>query len=316
MRPPITLPEAMGLLPPRERLRQAKIALFGAPHVPPSKFGVSSLSQLRPRWGVPLWLGLWVVPRKAIMTNLFNHRQTPIADGWSVKKTQVEDFRGRKLTYDSHNGTDFSIPVGTTVTAAAAGRVVRVWSEFNRGGLKIAVDHGDGLITSSAHLARALVGVGDVVRAGDPIAISGYSGLDALITFPWGTPHIHFNVWLDGVPVDPFSRRGSGDASLWLEEPPRPPTEPGEAPQPTSWDDDAVRTTIEGCLHGETRDQLLSIADPWRRAGELVAERAYYPTRFPVEVPLVRAPNARRARLALPFSSKDFDGAVFADDVG
>ena len=38
---------------------------------------------------------------------------------------------------------------------------------------------------------------------GQPVARSGYSGIDAVITFPWGTPHIHFNVWLHGRPVDP-----------------------------------------------------------------------------------------------------------------
>ena len=73
-----------------------------------------------------------------------------------MKKTQVADFRGRDLTYDSHNGTDFAIPVGTRVLTAAAGRVVRQVSEFNRGGLKLFVDHGQGLMTCYAHLARPL----------------------------------------------------------------------------------------------------------------------------------------------------------------
>ncbi len=315
MSEPLTILEAMGLSPPLERLRQAKIALLGAPHVPPSRLGLSSLGLLRPRWGVPLWLGLWIVPRRAIVTNLFNHRQTPIAAGWSVRRTQVEDFRGRGLTYDSHNGTDFSIPVGSTVAAAAAGRVVRVWSEFHRGGLKIAIDHGDGLITSSAHLARPLVRVGDVVRAGAPIAISGYSGLDGFATFPWGTPHVHFNVWQDGVPVDPFARQGTQESSLWLTEPPTPAREGGGTVAPTAWDDDAVRRVIEGCLHDETRARLAAIDDPWRRGGEVVAEKNYYPTRFPVDAQLLRAPTTRHPRLSLPFAAADVDGVVFADDL-
>ena len=83
------------------------------------------------------------------------------------------DFRGRDLTYDSHNGTDFAVPVGTKVLAAAGGEVVRIVSEFNRGGLKIFIDHGGGLMTTSAHLARPLVKVGQIVARGEAIALSG-----------------------------------------------------------------------------------------------------------------------------------------------
>ena len=58
--------------------------------------------------------------------------------------------------------------------------------------------------------ARALVRPGDRVGRGETIAISGYSGLDGVVTFPWGTPHVHFNVWLDGLYVDPFAAPGEG----------------------------------------------------------------------------------------------------------
>ena len=83
-----------------------------------------------------------------------------------MRVTQVRDFRGGTLTYDSHNGTDFAVPVGTEVLAAAPGRVFRVSNEFHRGGLKVFIDHGAGLITTSNHLARSLVRPGDVVRVG------------------------------------------------------------------------------------------------------------------------------------------------------
>ena len=86
--------EAMGLSPPRERFDQAMIALRGAVDVPPTRFGLSSLSQLRPTIALALWRGRFHLDRHALITNLFNHRQTPILDGWSVRKTQVEDFRG------------------------------------------------------------------------------------------------------------------------------------------------------------------------------------------------------------------------------
>jgi hypothetical protein len=70
--------ESMGLLPPRERLRQALIALRGDEDVPPAKFGLSSLRLLDPTLSVPLWRGRDAVHRKAVISNLFNHRQTQI----------------------------------------------------------------------------------------------------------------------------------------------------------------------------------------------------------------------------------------------
>jgi murein DD-endopeptidase len=151
------------------------------------------------------WLGRRRADRRVPIYNLFNRTPTPIADGWSVRKTQVRDFRGGTLTYDSHNGTDFAVPPGTIVVAAAPGRVLRVSSEFNRGGLKVFVDHGRGLVTTSNHLGRALVRDGDLVRRGQPIALSGASGIDMFLMFPWNVPHVHFNVWLNGEPVDPFA---------------------------------------------------------------------------------------------------------------
>jgi len=322
--------ETLGLSPPRQRLREALIAIRGAPGVPPARYDVSSLSMLEPRLALPLWRGRFVIPRRAILSKLFNHRQTPIEDGWSVRRTQAEDFRGRDLTYDSHNGTDFCIPVGTVLLAPADGVVARVWAEFNRGGLKVAIDHGEGLFTSSAHLARALVREGDIVRAGDPIAVTGYSGLDGFITFPWGIPHVHFNCWLDGVPVDPFAR--PGEVSLWHGATPSPidaegaPRDDAEAVSANDWDaarvdavDDwdsaRIDAVVAACLHADTRRYVASLGSVERRARFLVAEMAYYPTRFADRGSLYRATHARRERLSMPFSAREFDGVVFRDEL-
>ncbi len=308
----VGLREALGLLPLRERLRQAAIALRGAPHVPPSRWDRSSLALVRPSLGLPLWRGEWVVPRQVILTNLFNHTPTPVEAGWSVRRTQLRDFRGGTSTYDSHNGTDLCVPRGTLVVAPAPGIVVRVWAEFHRGGLKVAIDHGGGLVTSSAHLARTWVRPGQHLRAGEPFARSGYAGLDGLVTFPLGVPHVHFNTWLDGVPVDPFAAPGA--VSLWVGGRPRPPVDPGEPPRPSAWDDDAVREDAAACKVPEVAAALLAIADPVERAGSLVAERNYTPTRFPTTPRLLREPAPRAERLWLPFRPEDVDGAVFADE--
>lgn len=305
----------MGLHPLPERLRQARIALRGEEDVPATSFGLSSLRQLSPRLGPVLWAGRAAVPRRAVLTNLFNHTQTPIERGWSVRKTQVRDFRGGTLTYDSHNGTDFAIPVGSTVCAAAPGRVARIASEFNRGGLKLFLDHGHGLMTCTAHLARSLVSVGDVVGRGQPIALSGYSGLDGFITFPLGVPHIHFNTWLDAEPVDPFPHDGA--ISLWAAgDLPLPATRADADYEPSVYDPERVEAGIAACLTERSRARIRAIADPDERAAALIAEMNYYPTRFRERVRPYDEAHTRRPMLDLPLSAGAFDGAVFADATG
>ncbi|TNE51160.1 MAG: M23 family metallopeptidase [Deltaproteobacteria bacterium] len=309
--------DVMGLSPWRERWRQTKIALRGEEDVPPSRFGLSSLSQLRPRYAIPLWMGRQPVKGKVLVTNLFNHRQTPIEDGWSVKKTQLLDFRGRKLTYDSHNGTDFSIPIGTNVLTAAPGVVVCVKSEFNRGGLKVFVDHGRGLMTCYAHLARSLVQTGDVVSRGQVIALSGYSGLDALVTFPFGVPHIHFNVWLNCEPIDPFPY--GEEASLWCGGT-LPTSWLGEASEessfsPSVYREEAIQEALDVCKTPKVRERLQAIDDVATQAAETIIEMNYYPTRFSRRVNLYDETYPREPRLDLPFSHEDFDGLAFVDDL-
>jgi len=309
-----SLPEALGVRPVSARLREAIVALRGAEDVPPSRFGLSSLRLLSPRLAVPLWRGRFVVPRRAIVTNLFNHTQTPIDAGWSVRKTQVRDFRGRDLTYDSHNGTDLSVPRGTVVTAPAPAVVSRMRAEFNRGGLKVMLDHGEGLCTCSAHLARVLVAEGDLLERGQPFALSGYSGLDGLVSFPFGIPHIHFNTWLDGEPVDPFAC--AGDASLWLggRPTPPPPVHEPEPFEPGPWSAEAVDAAIRSCRTASVRERLAALPTLEERATHLLWERNYYPTRFAERAPVHRGRHPRRERLSLPFRASEFDGAVLVDE--
>jgi hypothetical protein len=310
--------EALGLHPWRERYRQALIALRGQEDVPRSQFNLSSLRQLRPRIALRLWRSRFFVPRRAIVTNLFNHRQTPIELGWSVKKTQVLDFRGRDLTYDSHNGTDFAVPVGTRVLAAAAGQIVRIASEFNRGGLKIFIDHGFGLMTTSAHLARPLVKVGQIVVRGEAIALSGYSGLDSLVTFPFGVPHVHFNTWLNGESIDPFPHMGK--PSLWRAgEAPAPTPTGGESPggdfAPSVYSEAGVGEAIAACKTASTREELGRIEPLSARAAHTIVEMNYYPTRFPRRPNVYADVHPRGPCLDLPFPAEDFDAIVFADDL-
>jgi murein DD-endopeptidase MepM/ murein hydrolase activator NlpD len=229
-----------------------------------------------------------------------------------VRKTQVRDFRGGALTYDSHNGTDFAVPPGTIVVAAAPGRVLRVSSEFNRGGLKVFVDHGRGLVTTSNHLGRALVREGDVVRRGQPIALSGASGIDMLLMFPWNAPHVHFNVWLNGEPVDPFA--APGDVSLWRRQN-DPVPDDGQVDDsgatPTAWDAPTVDAAIASCDVAAVREELRAIERLELRAMAVLFQQSYYPTRFGTRVAPYAATFPREPRLDLPFRAADVVGVVF-----
>jgi murein DD-endopeptidase len=311
-RAPISLLETFGLDPLALRAREAWLALRGDGTVPRTRFGLSSLGIFHPRLSVTTWLGRRRADRRVPISCLFNRTPTPLGDGWSVRKTQVRDYRGGTLTYDSHNGTDLAVPVGTVVVAAAAGKVLRISSEFNRGGLKVFIDHGRGLVTTSNHLARSLVRVGDVVARGEPIALSGYSGIDALVAFPWSVPHVHFNVWLDGEYVDPFA--AEGESSLWLDgNDPRPAGAIEAAASAfTRWDESAVETAIEACSDLASREALWGEPELDRRAMNVLFLRNYYPTRFLARPPLYQERHEREPWLTLPFRAEDFVGVSLA----
>jgi murein DD-endopeptidase len=319
MPPRIGLVEALGITPLADAAAQARLALAGDGATPPTRFDLSSLRQLRPRWAVPLWLGRRPAGRLVPVTNLFNYRRPPPEQGWSVRVTDVEDFRGRANTYDSHNGTDFAIPPGTDVVAAAPGVVLRVSSEFHRGGRKVLLDHGHGLVTTYAHLARPLVTPGQRVRRGERIALSGYSGLDALVGFPWTPPHVHFNTWLDGRYVDPFAR--DDQPSLWRRHNDPVPAQGADLDDAggpfTAWSEARLAHAEAACRHPGALAELRGSATVTERAGAALLQLAYFPTRFDRAAlgdgfSLYDAPSPRAPRLDLPFSYRDYDGVMFA----
>jgi murein DD-endopeptidase MepM/ murein hydrolase activator NlpD len=101
-----------------------------------------------------------------------------------------------------HTGVDFRGEPGEPVRAAAAGRVVQ--AERNGGyGLMAEVDHGNGIVTRYAHLSALAVAAGSVVKAGAMIGRVGSTGRST-------GPHLHYEVRIEGEPVDPqkFLRAG------------------------------------------------------------------------------------------------------------
>lgn len=312
--------DMLGLRPLGPTLAQAALVFRGDPNVPPSRFGPSSLNLFTPRLSVRTWLGQRVAGRTMVILNLVNRAPTPFEKGWSVRVTHVRDFRGGSLTYDSHNGVDFVCPPGTVTVAAASGRVAAIRREFDRGGLKVYIDHGDGLMTSHHHLARALVAVGDEVARGQAIALTGYSGLDGVATFPWVAPHVHFNVYLGGVIVDPFAC--AGEVSLWRDANaprPAPAGAAADARPPVSWDPARVEAVLAQLDDPARRAAIAALPSLERRATELTIEAGTYPTRFGREgatADLFPVAPPREGRLDLPFTAEDYDGVGFADELG
>lgn len=95
-----------------------------------------------------------------------------------------------------HAGIDLSVPPGTPVQAAQEGIVV--FAGYNGAyGRAVKLDHLNGFSTLYAHNSRLLVHVGQTVKAGQVICLSGSTGRST-------GPHVHFEVHKDGWPVDPL----------------------------------------------------------------------------------------------------------------
>ena len=94
-----------------------------------------------------------------------------------------------------HTGVDISVPTGTKVSATANGIVsFSGWAENS--GIVVVVEHGRGFSTAYAHNRKALVTVGQRVVRGDPVALSGSTGIST-------GPHVHYEIWKNGRHTDP-----------------------------------------------------------------------------------------------------------------
>jgi murein DD-endopeptidase MepM/ murein hydrolase activator NlpD len=103
-----------------------------------------------------------------------------------------------------HKGIDFEADVGDPVLAVADGVVS--YSGVRSGyGNVVEVDHGNGYVTRYAHNSKLERSVGDLVRAGQEIAKAGSTGRST-------GAHVHFEVWQDGVVVNPRKFLGHNDA--------------------------------------------------------------------------------------------------------
>jgi murein DD-endopeptidase MepM/ murein hydrolase activator NlpD len=116
---------------------------------------------------------------KSWVTSKFGFRQSP--------------FTGQR---EFHRGYDISTREGTPIMSTADGVVIFVGRKGLLGNTVI-IDHGHGMITRYGHCQKFLKKRGEKVKRWEPIAIVGDTGRST-------GPHVHYEVRLNGIPVNPF----------------------------------------------------------------------------------------------------------------
>ena len=96
-----------------------------------------------------------------------------------------------------HEGIDLTAPRGTNIYATADGEVLQAGYRAGGFGKKVLIDHGFGYRTLYGHCDEVLVEVGQQVKRGEVIARVGNTGLSQ-------SPHLHYEVHVNGRPVNPI----------------------------------------------------------------------------------------------------------------
>ena len=119
--------------------------------------------------------------QKHIISSPYGNRDAPVAGATT-----------------DHRAIDIGLPVGTDIYAVCDGTVTAVGTTQHRG-IFIVIEHSNGYSTRSQHLSKPLVTVGQSVRQGQVIALSGNTGIGT-------APHLHFEVYPPGKDVDGWSK--------------------------------------------------------------------------------------------------------------
>jgi murein DD-endopeptidase MepM/ murein hydrolase activator NlpD len=118
----------------------------------------------------------------------------PVKNGWITSRFgwRTSPFTGIK---EFHKGYDISNRKGTSIMATANGTVSFAGSK-GLFGKTVVIDHGHGMLTRYCHCNKLLKKQGDKVKRGDIIATVGNTGKST-------GPHVHYEVHLNGIPVNP-----------------------------------------------------------------------------------------------------------------
>lgn len=119
-----------------------------------------------------------MLPVNGWVSSRFGYRKSP--------------FNGRR---EFHKGLDIAAKKGAPVLATADG-VVTFCGPKGFYGKSVLIDHGHGIVTSYAHLSKTLTKRGDKVKRGDTVGLVGNTGRST-------GPHVHYEVRLNGIPVNP-----------------------------------------------------------------------------------------------------------------
>ncbi|HSD62672.1 MAG TPA: M23 family metallopeptidase [Ignavibacteriaceae bacterium] len=132
----------------------------------------------------------------AVVSQLFQEKQEPKQKTYYFSKPS-DSFISRKFEPGSgHMGIDFVVKTGTPVYAAANGYVI--FADYTtKDGYMLIINHNNGYITIYKHCSVLLKKARDLVFQGETIALSGNTGEIST------GPHLHFEIWKDGEPIDP-----------------------------------------------------------------------------------------------------------------
>ncbi len=127
-------------------------------------------------------------------------QQEVMPSGWPVLNGFISSLFGYRTDPFSgrgafHEGIDFAGAEGSGVIAVGAGVVSFAGERSGYGGL-VEINHGNGYVTRYGHNSAVLVKTGDTIHKGERVARMGSTGRST-------GPHVHFEVLLNGSPVNP-----------------------------------------------------------------------------------------------------------------
>lgn len=199
---PITEEAALPTIPSLSEFRQFKLSAAGEKHSEQFAFNdlAVSMDRLRSTAGQIEERLQKVYEVRQAKTSFW----AALPSLWPVRGFVTSGFGYRHATHVGgtrfHEGIDIASPIGTPVMATGDG-VVKYAGYRGGFGKMVVVDHGFGISTVYGHNAAIYVAEGQRVRRGTVLSAIGMTGRTS-------GPHVHYEVLVDGVPVDPMRYLG------------------------------------------------------------------------------------------------------------